>query len=241
MKASIFITCLVDNFYPDVGESMVRILKSQGVDVDFPEEQVCCGQPAFNSGYWDDAKEVGKTLLRAFKDSQFVVGPSSSCVAMIKENYPLLFKDDPYYKELAEQLVGRVYEFSQFLVEVLGVTDLGAKYPATVTYHPSCHGTRLGGSDGPISLLKKVKKLTLVELPMALHCCGFGGTFSVKMAPISQAMVAEKALHVMESGAEILTGMDMGCLMNIGGYLEKQGSKIKVMHIAQLLDEGMRK
>ncbi|MFZ7101991.1 MAG: (Fe-S)-binding protein [Peptococcaceae bacterium] len=240
MKASLFITCICDNFYPEIGESMLKILRKYGVDVDFPYQQTCCGQPAFNTGYWDDARTVARTVVDAFKDSQYVVAPSGSCIAMIKEYYPVLFAKDPGYAKSAEELAGKVYEFSQFLVEVIQVQELNCRFPYQVTFHPSCHGSRLLGLSPIINkLLNMVEGLKLVELPHAEQCCGFGGTFSVKMPEISKAMVDEKVDHILETGADYVVGMDMGCLMNIGGRLQKEGHNIKTIHIAQLLDEGM--
>jgi len=241
MRASIFITCICDNFYPEVVKSMEKILKKQGVTLDCPMEQTCCGQPAFNTGYWDEAREVAKTLLDAFKDSKYVIAPSGSCVAMIKEYYPQLFEKDKKYKPLVNDLVKKTYEFTQFLVDVLKITDLNRRFPYKVTYHASCHGTRiLGVKDSVHSLLKNVKDMEYVELPHGEMCCGFGGTFSVKMPEISQAMVDEKVDHIIETQADFVTGIDMGCLMNIQGRLQKRNIKTHALHIAQLLDEEVQ-
>ncbi|WCN38275.1 (Fe-S)-binding protein [Aneurinibacillus uraniidurans] len=241
MKVSIFITCLSDAIYPRVGEAMARLLARQGVKLHFPETQTCCGQPAFNSGYWDEARASAKTLLDAFEDSDFVVSPSGSCTGMIHHYYPQLFKDDPVMLKRAEAFVEKTYEFSQFLVGVLGVTDIGAYFPHKVTYHPSCHGSRLLGiKEEPRTLLENVKGMEFVPLPFAEDCCGFGGTFAIKMSEISGAMVEEKANHVLETDAEVLVGMDMGCLMNISGRLSREGKPIRVMHIAELLYEGVK-
>lgn len=240
MKVSLFITCLSDAIYPRVGEAMAKLLHRYGVQLDFPCTQTCCGQPAFNSGYWEQAKTSAKTLLEAFDDSDFVVSPSGSCVSMIRHYYPTLFKDDPTLLEKANRLIEKTYEFSQFLVQVLGVTDVVATFPHTVTYHPSCHATRLlGVKDEPRTLLSNVRGLQMVELPFAEDCCGFGGTFAVKMPSISGAMVEEKVQHVMETQAEVLVGLDMGCLMNIGGRLQFEGRPVRVMHLAELLYEGL--
>jgi len=226
--------------YPRVGEAMVRILARYGVQLDFPKVQTCCGQPAFNSGYWDDARASAKTLLEAFDDSDFVVSPSGSCTGMIHHYYPKLFEDDPVMLDKALRLKEKTYEFSQFLVHVLGVEDVGATFPHKVTYHPSCHGTRLLGiKDEPMKLLKHVKGLELVPLPDAELCCGFGGTFAVKMSDISGAMVSEKVHNVESTGAEVLVGIDMGCLMNIAGNIHAEGKPIRVMHLAELLNEGV--
>lgn len=242
MRVSIFITCLADMFYPAVGESMVRLLHRYGCEVDLPEAQTCCGQPAFNSGYQDEAREVARQLIRAFEHSDYVVSPSGSCNGMVHHYYPHLFKDEPEWAAKAEAFIAKTYEFSQFMVHVLGVTDLGAEFSAKVTYHPSCHGSRLLGiKDEPMALMEKVKGAQFVELPHKEDCCGFGGTFAVKMADMSEAMVCEKAKHVVATEAEVLVGTDMGCLMNIEGRLNKEGRPIRVMHLAQLLEEGVRK
>ncbi|GAX89527.1 (Fe-S)-binding protein [Effusibacillus lacus] len=241
MKASLFITCLADSFYPNVGESTVRLLDRLGVQVDFPEGQTCCGQPAFNSGYRDEAKEVAKTMIEAFEQSEYVVGPSGSCVGMIHEYYPLLFEGDRKWEDRALKFVKKSYELTQFIVNVVGKTYLGARLDKTVTYHPSCHAMRMMGiKHEPLELLKNVQGLQLVDLPFAEDCCGFGGTFAVKMHEVSAAMVAEKAQHVLETKAEILCGTDMGCLMNIGGRLRYEGAPVRVMHVAEVLWEGVR-
>ena len=240
MKVSVFITCLIDNFYPDVGEAMVRILDHYGVQVDFPKQQTCCGQPAFNSGYVKEARASAKTLLDAFEDAEYVVTASGSCAGMVHHYYPDLFKDDAALAKRAQRLIDKTHEFSQFLVNILGVQDVGARFPYRVTYHPSCHGSRLLGiKSEPAQLLSHVKDMELVDLPYATDCCGFGGTFAVKMSDISAAMGAEKAEHVLETGAQVLVGTDMGCLMHIGGYLRHEGKRIRVMHLANLLYEGM--
>ncbi|SEF87774.1 (Fe-S)-binding protein [Paenibacillus sp. UNC499MF] len=242
MKVSLFITCLSDLVYPRVGQAMVRLLARHGIEVHFPEVQTCCGQPAFNSGYWDDARKSARTLLEAFDDSDFVLSPSGSCTGMVRHYYPKLFQDDPDLLAKAEALGEKTYEFTQFLVGVLGVTDLGAVFPRKVTYHPSCHGSRLLGiKDEPASLLEHVRGLELIPLPHAEDCCGFGGTFAVKMSDISGAMVTEKSDHVLETEAEVLVGLDMGCLMNISGSLLHRGKPVKVMHLAELLEEGVRR
>jgi L-lactate dehydrogenase complex protein LldE len=242
LKVSLFITCLADQFYPRVGESMARLLHRYGVDIDFPEGQTCCGQPAFNSGYVDEARQVALTMLDVFEDSEYVVSPSGSCTGMIHHYYSDLFRHDPINLKRAEQLVGKTYEFSQFIVQVLGLKDLGAVFPHKVTYHPSCHAARLlGVKDEPLQLLEHVRNIELVPLSHAEDCCGFGGTFAVKMSEISGAMVEEKSRHILESEADILVGTDMGCLMNIGGRLKKQGHSIRIMHLAELLYEGVKR
>ena len=240
MKVSLFITCLSDALYPRVGEAMVRLLANYGVQLDFPTVQTCCGQPAFNSGYWEEARETAAIIIEAFEDCDFVISPSGSCTGMI-HHYPKLFENYPIMLEKAVQLQAKSYEFSQFLVQVLGVTDVGATFPHKVTYHPSCHGSRLlGVKDEPIALMQNVRGMELVPLPFADDCCGFGGTFAVKMADISGAMVTEKTDHVLETEAEVLVGLDMACLMNIAGNLRYRDQPVRVMHLAELLYEGVK-
>ncbi|WP_248548011.1 (Fe-S)-binding protein [Paenibacillus odorifer] len=239
MKVSMFITCVSDAVFPKVGEAMARLLARYGVQLEFPEVQTCCGQPAYNSGYWNEARQAALTILQAFDDSDFVIAPSGSCTGML-HHYPKLFQEDPVNLVKAQNLQRKSYEFSQFMVQVLGVTDLGAVFPHKVTYHPSCHGTRiLGIRDEPMQLMQNVKAMELVPLPFAEDCCGFGGTFAVKMSDISGAMVTEKSDHVLETEAEILTGLDMGCLMNIAGNLRYRREPVRVMHLAELLYEGV--
>lgn len=219
---------------------MAKIFTRLGHTVDFPDKQACCGQISFNSGYMEDTRIVARNLIDAFERSEVVVAPSGSCIGMIHHHYPKLFENDPLYLKKANDLIHKSHEFSQFLVNVLKTPDLGARYKAKVTYHPSCHATRLMGiREEPLTLLEHIQGVEVVPLPEAQLCCGFGGTFSIKMPVISEAMVQEKAQHVLESGADILTGLDMGCLMNISGYLEKQGHPIPAMHVIQLLGKGM--
>ncbi|MEK3883573.1 (Fe-S)-binding protein [Paenibacillus sp. PL2-23] len=240
MKVSLFVTCLSDNIYPRVTEAMARLLTRLGVEVSFPPGQTCCGQPAYNSGYWKEARDSALTILDAFEDSDFVISPSGSCTGMI-HHYNKLFEHEPAQLERTERLQAKSYEFTQFLVNVLGVTDVGAAFPRKVTYHPSCHGSRILGVKGePLRLMEEVRGLELVPLPFAEDCCGFGGTFAVKMADISGAMVTEKAAHVLETEAEVLVGLDMACLMNIAGNLRFRGEKVRVMHLAELLYEGVQ-
>ncbi|SFD62196.1 L-lactate dehydrogenase complex protein LldE [Paenibacillus catalpae] len=240
MKVSLFITCLSDTIYPRVGEAMVRLLARYGIQLHFPTVQTCCGQPAFNSGYWKEARESAKTILDAFEDSDFVISPSGSCTGMI-HHYPKLFEADSFMYERAVKLQRKSYEFTQFLVQVLGVKDIGAVFPHKVTYHPSCHGSRLLGiKEEPMELMRHVQGLELVPLPFAEDCCGFGGTFAVKMADISGAMVTEKVDHVLETEAEVLVGLDLACLMNIAGNLRYRNQPVKVMHLAELLYEGVK-
>lgn len=240
MKVSLFITCLADIFYSNVGKSTVELLKKLGCEVDFPEQQTCCGQPAFNSGYHKETMEVAKHMIETFEHGDYVVSPSGSCVAMLHE-YQNLFKDDSIWLEKAKVLSEKSYELTQFLVEILKVENVNASLPACATYHKSCHMTRLlRVTDAPSKLLENVKGLNVVPLSNSHDCCGFGGTFSVKMMPISEQMVDEKVRHIEETNADILIGSDCGCLMNIGGRLNRNGSPIKVMHIAEVLNSEVK-
>ncbi len=236
IRASLFVTCLVDQLFPRVGVGVVRALRSQGVSVDFPPDQTCCGQPLFNSGFRKEAAALARRTLKSFAHSDRVVVPSGSCASMMKVFYPDLFRDDPEWGPLARDLSGRVHEFSQFMVNVLGVTDVGAAYEGRVAYHPSCHLLReLGAVDEPVSLLNGVKGLERVELPEAGVCCGFGGGFSVKHAGISEAMLKDKVDNVVGTGARAVASCDAGCLMQIGGGLSRRGADVRAVHLAEIL------
>lgn len=236
MKVSLFITCLGDVFYPGVGKDAVELLERYGCEIDFPEKQTCCGQPAYNSGYHKDTKKAAKHMIQTFEHAEYVVAPSGSCAVMFKE-YPSLLEDEPKWKQRAEELAAKTYELTQFLYRVLKVNDTGASLQANATYHTSCHMTRLlGETEAPYELLSNVKGLQLKELPNKQNCCGFGGTFAVKMTPISEQMVDEKVEHIEETEADILIGADSGCLMNIGGRIDRLDKPVKVMHIAQVLN-----
>ena len=236
MKVSLFITCLVDQFYPSVGVSAVRLLRRYGCDVDFPARQTCCGQPAFNSGYVAQARDVARNQLEAFEDADYVVSPSGSCTGMVHHYYHDLFAGDPVLLARAERLVAKTFELSQFLVDVLKVTDVGARCPQTATFHPSCHGSRLlGVREQPLELLRNVKDLTLIPLPKSQDCCGFGGTFAVKMSDISGSMVQEKVDNVASAGVDYLVSTDMGCIMNIAGQMRRRGMKTEPIHLAEFL------
>ncbi|WHY35613.1 (Fe-S)-binding protein [Cytobacillus firmus] len=236
MKVSLFATCLVDMFQGNAGKAAVELLERLGCEIDFPEAQVCCGQPAYNSGYVKESKEAMKRMITAFEHAEYVVSPSGSCAYMFHE-YTHVFKGDSVWEPKAKKLAEKTYELTQFIVEVLNVDDVGARLNGKATYHTSCHMTRLlGVKEAPMRLLKNVKGLEFEELPGKEQCCGFGGTFSVKMAQISEQMVDEKVGHIEETEAEILIGADAGCLMNIGGRIGRQGKPIRVMHIAEVLN-----
>lgn len=236
MKVTLFSTCLVDMFQSNVGKATVELLERLGCVIEFPESQVCCGQPAYNSGYVNEAKEPMKRMIETFKDAEYIVTPSGSCAAMFKE-YPHVFKGDEKWEQKAISIAERTYELSQFIVDVLKIEDVGARLEGTAAYHTSCHMTRLlHVTDAPFTLLKHVKGLEVVPLPGAHNCCGFGGTFSVKMGQISEQMVDEKVMNINGTKADYLIGGDAGCLINIGGRIERKGMPIKSMHLAEVLN-----
>jgi L-lactate dehydrogenase complex protein LldE len=233
---ALFVTCLVDQLFPRVGEATVRVLERAGCTVSFPEAQTCCGQATFNDGFWDDARPLARRFLDDFGDAPQIVTPSGSCAAMVREWYPQLFRDDPALAGRARDIGHRTYELSEFLVRVLGLADLGVRYPAAVAYHPSCHGLRgLGLRDEPLRLLRAVRDLRLVDLPRAEECCGFGGFFSVKFSELSGAMLGTKLDSIEASGAEVVTATDASCLMQIAGGLTRRGSKVRAVHLAEIL------
>ncbi len=236
MRVALFVTCLVDQFFPAVGEATVQILRRLGVDVDFPEEQTCCGQPAFNSGYWNEAREVAGRMLAIFEPYDYVVAPSGSCVAMVKHFYPELFQADDQKRAKAAAFGAKIYELSQFLIHVLKKEDVGARFSGRVTYHDSCHSLRgLRIVDEPRRLLRAVRGLELVEMEDSDRCCGFGGTFAVKMADISAAMLRDKMESIRRTGARCVVSLDSSCLMQIAGMLHRQKIPIQTMHLAELL------
>ncbi len=244
IKAYIFITCLVDTFFPQVGESMVRVLRNLGVEVDFIEEQTCCGQPAYNSGYQEDARAVAERFLSVFDKAQsedtdkekYIVCPSGSCTSMVKVFYQQLFRNSPELLNKAHRLSEYTFEFSDFLINVLETTNVGAEYDGIVTYHDSCHLLReLSVKDGPRALIQAVKGVEFKEMELHDACCGFGGTFSVKFPHVSVSMLDEKIECIVQSGADTLVSADMGCLMNISGALSRRNIDINVLHIAELL------
>ncbi|MBZ5752155.1 (Fe-S)-binding protein [Metabacillus rhizolycopersici] len=236
MKVTLFITCLVDMFQANVGKAAVEVLERLGCEVEFPENQVCCGQPSYNSGYVEETKGAMKKMIDIFQDAEYIVCPSGSCAYMFHE-YQHIFKGDPVWEPKAKALAAKTYELTQFIVDVLKVEDVGATFNGKVSYHTSCHMTRLlGVKEAPMKLLSHVKGLEYMELPGKENCCGFGGTFSVKMGKISEQMVDEKVQCVEETEADYLIGGDAGCLMNIGGRIDRKGKPIKVLHIAEVLN-----
>ncbi len=237
MQVSIFITCLVDLFYPSIGLSMVNVLRKMGLKLTFPADQTCCGQPAFNNGYIDESKRLALRFISVFEKADFIVAPSGSCVYMVKHHYPMLFRDDPQILSRVRAVSSRLYELSEFLVNVCKQTDLGAKFPGNVTYHESCHLLRgLGIKQEPRDLINSVAGAHLIEMNKSDQCCGFGGAFYLKYPDISQAIVNEKTDNIIASGADTVTGADAGCLMNISAALRKKKSQIRVLHLAELLN-----
>lgn len=236
MKVTLFATCLVDMFQGNVGKATVELLEHLGCEIDFPQNQICCGQPSYNSGYVEETKPAMKKMIETFQDAEYIVCPSGSCAYMFHE-YQHIFQDDPVWGPKAKELAAKTYELTQFIVDVLKIEDVGATFHGKVTYHTSCHMTRLlGVKKAPFQLLKHVRGLEYVELPGKENCCGFGGTFSVKMGQISEQMVDEKVYHIEETGADYLIGADAGCLLNIGGRIGRKGKPIKVLHIAEVLN-----
>ena len=241
MKVSLFITCLVDQFFPEAGMSVVTVLRRLGVEVEFLVEQTCCGQPAFNSGFTDEARTLAKRFIEIFKDSEYVVAPSGSCTSMVKVFYPELLKDEPQWHDLAESLASRTYEFTEFLVNILGVEDVGACSQGKVALHQSCHLLReLNVRTEPQRLLNSVKGIEVVELERAEACCGFGGLFSIKYPHISGGILQEKIDSINKSGADVVVASDVGCLMHIAGGLCRQSATVRTMHIAELLATSER-
>ena len=237
---TLFIQCLVDGIYPEVGEAMVKIFRSLGFDLACPTKQTCCGQPAFNAGYRREARVAAKRFIEIFEAADTIVCPSGSCVTMVRHHYPELFDDDDSWLQRARQVAANTYELTEYLVDVMEVDDLGAHYDGKITYHDSCHLLRsLRIKDQPRRLLRKVSGADFVEMYDSDKCCGVGGSFSVKYADISAALVEDKVNNIIDSGADTVVGCDMGCLMNIQGMLSRKGSDIKTLHIAQIL-AGMK-
>ena len=236
-KVQLFLTCLGDQFYTGTLQNMTRLLEKLGVEVVFPPEQTCCGQPLYNNGFENKTRPVALTFMQAFRKSDApIIGPSGSCVSMVKHHYPLLFREGTPEHALAADIASRIYEFTEYLVNVLKVTDVGAVYPHKVTYHASCHYLReMGLKVEAKTLLNSIKGLEFVPLNEEETCCGFGGAFTVTYAEVSRSMMQNKVNHIIASGADTVVMGEPGCLMNIAGGLYKAGSKIHAMHIIDLL------
>lgn len=243
-SVSLFVTCVVDQFFPEVGESAVRILRRLGVDVEFDPMQTCCGQPAFNTGYWKDARPLARRFLETYRGGGYIVMPSGSCASMVRVFYRELFHDDPGLLREVEEVGSRVFELSEFLVDVMGLDELRPtsepRPSVSVTYHESCHLRReLGAVRQARHLIDAAGGVDLIEMEQSEVCCGFGGTFAVKYADISGAMLEEKLTHIRNSGAEAVVACDATCLMHIGGGLQKQDIPVRPMHLAELLDRSI--
>jgi L-lactate dehydrogenase complex protein LldE len=238
LRVSLFITCYNDTLFPETGKAVVRVLERLGHSVEFPAGQTCCGQMHWNTGYQEEAMPLLRRFVDQFRHAEAVVSPSTSCVAMMRDHYPLMaerLKDEKLKAEVAK-LLPRVWEFSEFLTKKLGLEDVGAYYPHRVTYHASCHGLRsLHIGDGPMKLLRAVRGIDLVEIENLEQCCGFGGTFAVKNADVSAAMLAEKQCEVGTTEAEVVAALDNSCLMQIYGGLHRAGSGVRTMHLAEIL------
>jgi L-lactate dehydrogenase complex protein LldE len=236
VRISLFVTCLTDTVAPEAGRAVVRVLERLGHTVEFRPEQTCCGQMHANSGYRREARALAGRFVDVFRDAEVVVAPSASCVGTVRELYPSLVEGDPTLEQEVHALAPRVLELSELLVGRLQLEDVGAAFPHRVTYHPTCHSLRaLRLGDAPRRLLGAVRGLELVDLPDAEECCGFGGTFAVKNAETSAAILADKVRCVVESGAEVCTAADGSCLLQIGGGLSRAGSSVRTMHLAEIL------
>ncbi|MEV7598421.1 (Fe-S)-binding protein [Kitasatospora sp. NPDC089797] len=242
MRVALFATCVNDALFPATAVATVRLLERLGVTVDFPAGQTCCGQPQYNTGYRRACEPLVRRTARAFAGYDHVVTPSGSCVAMVRDNYPRIGARAAAegrggeLTDAALALAPRVVELTEFLVDVLGVEDVGAYFPHRVTYHPSCHGLRmLGLGERPLRLLRAVAELELVELPGAEECCGFGGTFAVKNPAVSAAMAEDKLANALGTGARVLCGADNSCLLHLGGTLRRRGADLRPLHLAEIL------
>ena len=237
-RVSLFITCLGDTLFPETGKATVAVLERLGLTVDFPLEQTCCGQMHFNTGYADEIVPLVRRFVRAFGESELVVSPSASCVGMVRDYYPQVAErsGDGGLQSEVDAIGPRVIDLTELLVDRLGLEDVGAYFPHRVTYHPTCHSLRmLMVGDKPVRLLRAVRGLELIELPEAKECCGFGGTFAIKNADTSIAMLTDKIRTILDTGAEVCAAADNSCLMHIGGGLSRQRAGVRTMHLAEIL------
>jgi L-lactate dehydrogenase complex protein LldE len=238
MRISLFVTCLADTLFPEVGRATVTLLERLGHQVDFPQAQTCCGQMHVNTGYQRDALPLVRRYADVFEDSEVIVVPSGSCAGSVRHQHAMVARraGDEQLARRAQAVAERTYELTELLTDVLGVEDVGAYYPHRVTYHPTCHSLRiLRVGDKPLRLLRRVRGLDLVELSAAEQCCGFGGTFAVKNADTSTAMLADKMRHVLDTGADVCTAGDASCLMHIGGGLSRLRTGVRTVHLAEIL------
>ncbi|MCF8296914.1 MAG: (Fe-S)-binding protein [Saprospiraceae bacterium] len=238
MDIDLFIPCFVDQIYPDTGFSVVKILEKLNVRVHYNPNQTCCGQMAFNSGYWDEAKALGEKLIKEFSNNRYIVGPSASCVGMVRNYYPDLFHNTALHNEY-KQVQKKIFEFTDFVVNILKVEDVGATFNHKITIHDSCAAIReYGLKDEPRKLLRNVREMEIIEMQESDTCCGFGGTFSVKHEPISTAMAEQKVENALKTGAEFITSTEASCLMHLEAYINKHKLPIKTIHIADILASG---
>ena len=238
MTVTIFIPCFIDQLYPQVGFSMVKVLEKVGCTVKYNPNQICCGQPAFNAGFWGEAREVCSKFINDFADAEYIVSPSASCMGFVRNYYPKLLENSSLHNDM-KQLKDKTFEFVEFMIKVLNVDNVGATFNATATYHDSCGGLReIGIKSEPRQLLSKVKGLELIEMNDVETCCGFGGTFAVKFEPISIAMADQKATNASNTKAEYIISTDMSCLMHLDGYIKNAGYPLKTIHIADVLASG---
>jgi L-lactate dehydrogenase complex protein LldE len=238
MKVDIFIPCFVDQLYPETAFNMVKVLEKAGCDVSYNKNQTCCGQPAFNAGFWEESKAVCSKFLKDFKEAEYIVAPSASCVGFVRNYYSKLFDNSSEHNNVIK-IAEKTFEFSEFLVKVLGIEKFGAKLEAKATYHDSCAGLReCKIKEEPRRLLANVKGLEIVEMDDVETCCGFGGTFSVKFESISMAMADQKVSHALATGAKYLISTDLSCLMHLDGYIKHKGYDLQTLHIADVLANG---
>ena len=236
MRIALMITCLGDVLRPATGKATVHVLRRLGHEVDFPSAQTCCGQPMYNSGFAELARKQAQHTIEVFEEAETVVTPSGSCAAMLKVEYPHLFEHDPVWLKRSQELAAKTFEFSDFLVNRLGVVDVGARYDGTVAYHFACHLRMLNQQDEVEQLIQNVAGTTLLPIERQDQCCGFGGSFAIRYPRISTHLVEAKMQSVLATGAKVLVSTDAGCLMNIGGRLHREGQDIELLHIAELLE-----
>jgi len=235
-RIGLFVTCLIDLYRPNVGFAAVKLLEDAGYIVEVPETQTCCGQPAFNNGDFESSRDIARQVITAFEHYDYVVGASGSCMGTIKTHYPDLFKDDPQWSTRIRSLADKSYELTSFLTEIADIKSASARFDATVTYHDSCSGLReLGIKQQPRQLLNSIAGITIEEMSQSETCCGFGGTFCVKFPDISTRLVSDKIENIENSGAHVVLGGDMGCLLNISGRLKRLDKNTRVFHVAEVL------
>ncbi|MEP7252726.1 MAG: (Fe-S)-binding protein [Ginsengibacter sp.] len=238
MRVQLFVPCFIDQLYPDTAFSMVKVLEKACCDISYNTNQTCCGQPAFNAGFWNEAKDVALKFIKDFEGADYIVAPSASCVGFVRNYYHQLFENSSHHNKVKD-LQNRIFEFSEFLTEILHIENYGAELKVKATYHDSCAALReCKIKDGPRKLLNSVKGLELIEMNETETCCGFGGSFAVKFEAISIAMADQKVNHALDAGAELIISTDMSCLMHLDGYIQKKQLPLKTMHIADVLASG---